>query len=133
MNYYLNATEWLEARRLRTDRVADFAAEVLDEWLPADEIENCAEVLEARQAADKAEGELKALEDALSEGALIKEFVTVGHENTDDEIRKFIVFAEDQEQQLEAIRDALVEGGVLAKDDTTSDLAGIIVMFVPPA
>lgn len=132
MHYYLNAREWLEAQRLRTDRVSDFAAEVLDEWLTWDEVEECQPMLEARKAADKAEAELKAIEDALSEGQLIREFVAIGHEDTDDDIRKFVVFAEDQERQLEAIRQVLKDGGMLGPTDTESDLAAIIAMFVPP-
>lgn len=130
MNHYLTAREWLEATRLRTDRIADFAAEILDEWIDEADLEEHPEILAARKDADKAEGELEALEDALSESPLAREFITTGHEDTDDEIRKFVEFAENQERQLEAIRDLLVDAGVLKSGDIETDLASVLAMFV---
>lgn len=130
---YLNAKEWIWDLGLRSGPEADFAAEIAHKWIPIDEIEECDEVKEARSAADKAEGELGAIEDALIENPLAAEFITTGHDNTDDEIRKFHDFAQEMSDQLDAIRVVLIDGGVLDPRDLSSNLAAILTMFVPPA
>jgi hypothetical protein len=130
---HLNAQEWLEAVRLTSGPEADFAAEIADTWLTADQIDECAEISEARDAADKAESELSAIEDALTESPLAAEFITTGHDGTDDDIRKFHEFAQEMSDQLDAIRVVLIDGGVLDPRDLSSNLAAILTMFVPPA
>lgn len=133
MQYYLNAREWLETQRLRTDRVGDFAAEIADRWIPDDEIDECQEIRDAREEADQAEAKLAAIECAIDGSPLAREYVTTGTPLTGSELKHFLNEVQDMEIALREIRKVLERCGVLAAGDEEADLAAILVMFVPPA
>jgi hypothetical protein len=133
MSIFLNAREWLEAHLSHPGQIGDFASEILNTWLPGDEIEECEEIIEAREAADAAEDKLAHLENPLTSSRFASEFVTTGHDETGDELRKFLDYVTEQDEQLQEIREVLERGGVLAAHGTDINLAVLLAMFVPPA